>query len=243
MSDTTTPPRNTGSGRRRRSRGGRNRRNNDGNRNNRGNGENRENRGNRGNSENRGNRSNRGQRTRRPPKPAPLTWWQKLLKAIGLYTPPSKSGGRSGPKPAPKSNTRIAKSSPRPSSEARDDREDAPRSSSPPRPQEVSTPRLYVGNLSYDATESDLEELFKGFGSVKSVEIVYNRRTHRSKGYSFVALHHLNDAKRAVEVLHDQPFMGRKLIVNGAVSEGQAYRDDENDSPDSDPSDAGEETN
>ena len=214
MSDTTTPPRNAGSGRRRRSRGGRNRRSNDnqqhGNRGNRD--------GNRG-----GNRDgNRGQRTRRAPKPIPLTWSQKLLKAIGLYTPPSKSGSRTDSKPVPKSNTRIAKSSPS-TNKAEEAGDSKP--SSPPRPQEVTTPRLYVGNLSYDATESDLEELFKGFGSVRSVEIVYNRRTHRSKGYAFITLHHLNDAKRAVEVLHDQPFMGRKLIVNGAVSEGRANQD------------------
>jgi RNA recognition motif-containing protein len=84
-----------------------------------------------------------------------------------------------------------------------------------------------VGNLSYDATEADLEDLFKGFGSVKAVEIVYNRRTHRSKGYAFVTMHHLNDAKRAVDVLHDQPYMRRTLVVNGAVSEGQAKREKE----------------
>jgi len=204
MSDTTTTSsRNAGSGRRR-SRGGRNRRNRNNNQ--------------QGNRNNRNDRSNRGTRNRRPPKPEPLTWWQKLLKAIGLYTPPSQTKGRPASKQAPKSNTRIAK----PASESK---EEKPKS--PPRPQEVTTPRLYVGNLSYDATEADLEELFKGFGSVKSVEIVYNRRTHRSKGYAFVAMHHINDAKRAVEILHDQPFMGRKLIVNGAVSEGQAKRDDE----------------
>jgi hypothetical protein len=201
MSDTTTTSsRNAGSGRRR-SRGGRNRRNRNNNQ-----------------QGNRNNRSNRGNRNRRPPKPEPLTWWQKLLKAIGLYTPPSQSKGRSASKQAPKSNTRVAKPASEPTEE---------KPKSPPRPQEVTTPRLYVGNLSYDATETDLEELFKGFGSVKSVEIVYNRRTHRSKGYAFVAMHHINDAKRAVEVLHDQPFMGRKLIVNGAVSSGQAKQRNE----------------
>lgn len=85
----------------------------------------------------------------------------------------------------------------------------------------VSTPptdkaRLYVGNLSYEATESELEDLFKGFGSVRSVEIIYNSRTYKSKGYAFVEMCRLEDARRAAEVLHGQPFMGRELMVSAA---------------------------
>lgn len=76
--------------------------------------------------------------------------------------------------------------------------------------------RLYVGNLSYEATESDLEDLFKGFGNVRSVEVIYNPRTYKSKGYAFVEMHELNDAKRAAEVLHGHPFMGRELMVSAA---------------------------
>ena len=76
--------------------------------------------------------------------------------------------------------------------------------------------RLYVGNLSYDVVENDLTDLFKGFGNVKNVEIVYNKRTQRSKGFAFVQMVSIDDAKRATEVLHEQPFMGRNLIVNGA---------------------------
>lgn len=80
--------------------------------------------------------------------------------------------------------------------------------------------RIYIGNLSYEAAEHDLEDLFKGVGSVRKVEIVYNRNTHRSKGYGFVQMANVEEAKRAVEVLHDQPFMGRTLIVNTAKSKG-----------------------
>ncbi len=76
--------------------------------------------------------------------------------------------------------------------------------------------RLYVGNLSYEVTESELEDLFKGFGDVKSVEIIYNPRTYRSKGYAFVEMRHNNDARQAAEVLHGQPFMGRELMVSAA---------------------------
>lgn len=76
--------------------------------------------------------------------------------------------------------------------------------------------RLYVGNLSYEATEAELEDLFKGFGNVQSVEIIYNPRTYKSKGYAFVEMCQLDDARRAAEVLHGQPFMGRELMVSAA---------------------------
>ncbi len=76
--------------------------------------------------------------------------------------------------------------------------------------------RLYVGNLSYEASESELEDLFKGFGRVRSVEIIYNPRTYKSKGYAFVEMHQLKDAQMAAEVLHGQPFMGRELMVSAA---------------------------
>lgn len=76
--------------------------------------------------------------------------------------------------------------------------------------------RLHVGNLSYEATESELEDLFKGFGAVRSVTVIYNRRTYRSKGYAFIEMRYLEDAQKAAEVLHGQPFMGRELIVSAA---------------------------
>lgn len=87
--------------------------------------------------------------------------------------------------------------------------------------------RLYVGNLSYEATEAELEDLFKGFGNVRSVEIIYNTRTYKSKGYAFVEMHNLEDARRAAEVLHGQPFMGRELMVSAASekAESQENRD------------------
>lgn len=72
-----------------------------------------------------------------------------------------------------------------------------------------------------------MEELFKGVGSVRGIEIVYNRNTHKSKGYGFIEMATIDEAKRAVEVLHDQPFMGRKMIVSGAKSQGPDDSDDE----------------
>jgi len=101
-----------------------------------------------------------------------------------------------------------------------------PRQSRKPECIEVTTPRVYVGNLSFDATESDLQELFSGVGSVQNVEIVSNRETHRSKGFGFVQLTTVDEAKRAVDELHDKEYMGRKLVVSGAkaVAESRSER-------------------
>jgi RNA recognition motif-containing protein len=81
---------------------------------------------------------------------------------------------------------------------------------------EVTSPRIYVGNLSFDATEGDLFELFNGVGSVQNVEIVSNKHTQKSKGFAFVQMQSLEEAKRAVAELHDKDYMGRKLVVSGA---------------------------
>jgi RNA recognition motif-containing protein len=87
-----------------------------------------------------------------------------------------------------------------------------------PEPVEVTSPRLYVGNLSFDATESDLFELFNGVGHVQNAEIVSYRHNQRSKGFAFVHMQTIEEAKRAVEELHNKEFLGRKLVVSGAKS-------------------------
>ena len=92
------------------------------------------------------------------------------------------------------------------------------RPSRKPESVEVTTPRLYVGNLSFDATESDLFELFNGVGAVQNAEVVTYRHNQRSKGFAFVQMNTVDEAKRAVEELHDKEFLGRKLVVSGAKS-------------------------
>lgn len=231
MSNATTDKPGNGP-KRRRSRGGRNRNRNNPNRN-QGQSGNRQGGGNRSGRNPRGGQGQRqgngGRRSpQRRPEPPKLTWWQKLLQVFGLYEPPTRSGRK-----GPKSNTRVAKGeagervkSDPPRAERADDGGRADRGQAP----EVIEPesnRIYLGNLSYEATESDLEELFKGVGNVRRVEIVYNRRTHRSKGYGFIEMVGTDDAKRAVEVLHDQFFMGRKLVVSGAKSAGPADAEDD----------------
>src|SRR3954452_10266451 len=94
----------------------------------------------------------------------------------------------------------------------------APRPSRKPEAVEVTTPRLYVGNLSFDATESDLFELFNGVGAVQNAEVVTYRHNQRSKGFAFVQMLTVDEAKRAVEELYDKEFLGRKLVVSGAKS-------------------------
>ena len=87
-----------------------------------------------------------------------------------------------------------------------------------PEPVEVTSPRLYVGNLSFDATESDLFDLFNGVGHVQNAEVVSYKHNQRSKGFAFVQMQTVDEAKRAVTELHDKEFLGRKLVVSGAKS-------------------------
>ena len=90
------------------------------------------------------------------------------------------------------------------------------RSGRKPEAVEVTSPKLYVGNLSFDATESDISELFKGVGVVRNVEIVTYKDTYKSKGFGFVTMTVVEEAVRAVTELHDKEFMGRRLVVSGA---------------------------
>jgi len=81
---------------------------------------------------------------------------------------------------------------------------------------EVSTPRLYVGNLGYDITESDLFELFSQAAPVKNVEIARDRENERSKGFGFVEFSSVEDAKLAQAKLNQYELAGRPLLVSGA---------------------------
>ncbi len=151
--------------------------------------------------------------------------FQKILSTLtfGLLGGKKKASARSGP---------SAKSGDRPERGSRENR--APRESRPPRerqssapnPDAVTTPRLHVGNLSYDAAESDLTELFSGAGQVQSVEVVYHRDTQRSKGFAFVQMLTTEEAKRAVTELHGKDYMGRKMEIGPARAPGQGRDND-----------------
>lgn len=156
--------------------------------------------------------------------PEKKTFWQKILSFFngGKAENNHESQGRSSNRSYERSNDR---SSERPNDRSKE--RSAPRERStterPPRPAirkpeevEVTTPRVYVGNLSFDAVETDLTELFNGVGIVQSVDIVSNKHTQRSKGFAFVQMQTVEEAKRAVAELHDKEYMGRKLVVSGA---------------------------
>ena len=72
---------------------------------------------------------------------------------------------------------------------------------------------LYVGNLSYDATEDDIRAIFEEFGEVKSVKIIMDRDTGKSKGFGFVEMENGN---LAIEGLNGNEFMGRELKISVA---------------------------
>ncbi len=174
----------------------------------------------------------------RPPKTLPPTGFQKFLSIVtlGLYKPAPKvrpaNQGTGQPQRTPREEGPIARSD-RQNREAaraerpergergeRGDRDGGARRERPPRQSPISTEvtneRLYVGNLSYDASESDLFELFTGSGRVKNAEVVVNNRTQRSKGFAFVTMMSVDEAKKAVADLNNKDFMGRPLVVGGA---------------------------
>jgi len=76
--------------------------------------------------------------------------------------------------------------------------------------------RLYVGNLSYNVTNQQLEELFTQYGQVKSAQVVMDRDTGRSKGFGFVEMIDANQARAAIEGLNLKEIDGRSLTVNEA---------------------------
>ena len=122
----------------------------------------------------------------------------------------------------------------RPEFRSRDDRprDDRPRDEHRSRPEgersesrpkaldivpEVNGPKLYVGNLAYEVSESDLFDLFAKVGAVKNAEIVRDRGMN-SKGFGFVEMETLESAKAASDKYHKTELMGRQLIVSGAKS-------------------------
>jgi cold-inducible RNA-binding protein len=76
--------------------------------------------------------------------------------------------------------------------------------------------KLYVGNLAYSMTDSDLETLFAQYGQVQSAQVIMDRDTGRSKGFGFVELSSAQEGQAAIQALHDQEVNGRKLTVNEA---------------------------
>jgi RNA recognition motif-containing protein len=76
--------------------------------------------------------------------------------------------------------------------------------------------KLYVGNLSYEVSSSDLEKMFQAHGTVQSAQVINDRDTGRSKGFGFVEMGSDQEATAAIQALNGQESNGRALTVNEA---------------------------
>ena len=76
--------------------------------------------------------------------------------------------------------------------------------------------KLYVGNLAYGVSSSDLEQMFAAFGTVQSAQVIADRETGRSKGFGFVEMGTDQEAQAAIVALGGKQVGGRSLTVNEA---------------------------
>lgn len=76
--------------------------------------------------------------------------------------------------------------------------------------------KLYVGNLSFDTTENDLQDLFQQYGPVGEVNLITDRMSGRSRGFAFVTMGSPEGAQAAIQALAGKEYQGRALTVNEA---------------------------
>jgi RNA recognition motif-containing protein len=76
--------------------------------------------------------------------------------------------------------------------------------------------KLYVGNLAFGVTNSDLEQMFAAHGTVQSAQVIMDRDTGRSKGFGFVEMGSDAEAQAAIQALNGKESDGRSLTVNEA---------------------------
>ncbi len=76
--------------------------------------------------------------------------------------------------------------------------------------------RIYVGNLSFQATDADLQELFQQHGEVSSAQVIIDRYSMRSRGFGFVEMPNGSEAEAAIAALNGNEHQGRQLTVNEA---------------------------
>jgi RNA recognition motif-containing protein len=83
---------------------------------------------------------------------------------------------------------------------------------------------IYVGNISYEVTEEDLQKAFEAFGQVESVKIITDKYSGQSKGFGFVEMPAKAEAQSAIEGLNDKELKGRTLNVNEARPRSEGGR-------------------
>ena len=85
---------------------------------------------------------------------------------------------------------------------------------------------LYVGNLTYEANETDIKAAFEPFGQISEVRVITDRYSGRSRGFAFVEMPNQQEAEAAIQGLNGQPLQGRPLTVNEAKPRGSGDRRD-----------------
>ena len=75
---------------------------------------------------------------------------------------------------------------------------------------------IYIANISFRASETQLKELFQQFGEVSSVKIITDRQTGRSRGFGFVEMPNDSEGQAAISQLNGTSFQDRNLVVNEA---------------------------
>lgn len=163
--------------------------------------------------------ADRHRSTRSSSRSAQPSVWSRLVdRVVGLFKKPEK--GKASSRSARGSESRNAirdreRARRREATSGPGGTESVAREIPAFNPDSITSERLYVGNLSYEATESDLFDLFSSHASVKNVEVVRDH-SGRSKGFAFVDLNSIDMAKVAAERLNGSEFMGRILTVSGA---------------------------
>jgi len=80
----------------------------------------------------------------------------------------------------------------------------------------MSQARLFVGNLSYQTGENDIQDYFAQVGAIKSVNLMMDKVTGKSRGFAFVEFSTAEEAQKAIEQFHNKDFQGRAITVNVA---------------------------
>lgn len=82
--------------------------------------------------------------------------------------------------------------------------------------------KLFVANLNFKTTESDLRDLFSPYGAIIDSNIALDKETRRSRGFAFVTYEDLPSGLRAIEELNDSEYQGRKLVVKQAEEKAKS---------------------
>lgn len=92
------------------------------------------------------------------------------------------------------------------------------------RPASPGAVEIYVGNMAYDLSESDLEKLFGEYGAVEAIRIIVNKFNGKSKGYAFVTMADGKAAEQAIKALNGKEIKGRQIVANEAKARSRRDR-------------------